>query len=166
MSTGAIKVSTTTKPRGRGRPFAPGNKYGRLEKGNTLAVKHSLHRFRRLLEGPKLDGRTALYTALREREQELAISLGGDPSPQERIIIADAIKTLLYVGTLDEYLMKLDGNIVRNHKVISVVDTRIKLASHLRESLKAIGLKRQAKQVTLTEILQQPEQPEPPKESE
>ena len=133
--------------------------------GNSLAVKHSLHRFRRMLAGGKLDERTALFKVLREKDLELATALGGDPSPQERIIIADTVRTMLYVGTLDEYLMKLDGNIIKQGKVISVIDTRTKLASHLRENLRAIGLKRQAKQVSLSEILSH-DQPEPPKESE
>ena len=106
-----------------------------------------------MLAGGRLDGRTALYKVLREKEQELITALGGDPSPQERLIVADAVKTMLYVGTLDEYLMKLDGSIVRNGKVISVIDTRTPLAAHLRRDLESLGLQRRVKQQSLTEIL-------------
>ena len=80
-----------------------------LLKGNRLAVKHSLHVYRRMLDGTKADGRTTLFKVLKEKERELTTALGGDPSPQERLIIADTVKTILYVGTLDEYLMALDG---------------------------------------------------------
>jgi hypothetical protein len=86
---------------------------------------------------------------LREKEQELITALGGDPSPQERLIIADAVKTLLYIGTLDEYLMALDGGIVSKSKVIPLVDTRTKLAGHLRENLRALGLHRRVKTPSL-----------------
>jgi hypothetical protein len=126
-------------------------------KGNKRALKHGLHTYRRLLEGGKLDGRTSLHKVLREKERELVTALGGDPSPQEQILITDAVKTLLYVATLDEYLMSLDGGIVRNGKVISVVDTRVKLAAHLKETLRTIGLQRKTKQVTLADILRESE---------
>lgn len=86
-------------------PFKKGNEPWNKAVGNQNARKHGLNTFKRLLEGPKVDGRTSLYKVLREKEQELATALGGDPSPQEKILIADAVKTQLYVGTLDEYLM-------------------------------------------------------------
>ena len=140
--------------------FQPGNKFGRtVRRGNTLAVKHSLWRLRRML-GSKLDHRTTLWKVLCEKEVELIAALGGDPSPQERIIIADTVRTMLYTSTLDEYLIKLDGNIVKGNKVISVVDTRTKLASHLRDNLRAIGLHRRVKQTSLTEILSRSDEPQ------
>jgi hypothetical protein len=107
-----------------------------------------------MLAGGKLDARSSLYKVLHEKERELVAALGGDPSPQEKIIIADAVKTMLYVGTLDEYLIKLDGNIIKKNRAIPVVDTRTKLASHLRDNLRALGLQRRVKQVSLTEILE------------
>jgi hypothetical protein len=130
----------------RGRPFKKGDKaINPLPKGNQIAVKHSLHVYRRILNGGRLDGRTSLHKVLREKEQELISALGGDPSPQERLIIADAVKTILYIGTLDEYLMNLDGGIVRGNKVIPVIETRTQLATHLRRDLETLGLKRVAK---------------------
>jgi hypothetical protein len=103
--------------------------------------------------GSKLDHRTALWKVLCEKEVELVAALGGDPSPQERIIIADTVRTMLYTSTLDEYLIKLDGNIVKGNKVISVVESRTQLAAHLRRNLEALGLQRRQKVATLTEIL-------------
>ena len=144
----------------RGKPFDKGNKHGnRVGQGNTLAVKHSLWRLRRML-GSKLDHRTTIWKVLCEREDELATAIGGDPSPQERSIIADAIKTQLYVATIDEYLLRIEGGIIKQGKVISVVDTRTKLASHLRENLRAIGLHRRVKQASLTEILSAHDEPD------
>src|SRR6516162_3922033 len=113
--------------------FQKGHKFSHpTPRGNSYAVKHSLHRYGRMLAGGKLDARTSLYKVLHEKERELVAALGGDPSPQERIIVADSVKTMLYVGTLDEYLIKLDGDIVKGNRVTSVIDTRTKLASHLR----------------------------------
>ncbi|HEX9263850.1 MAG TPA: hypothetical protein VF977_05740 [Candidatus Binatia bacterium] len=144
--------------------FKKGNTFGvRTSKTNKPAVKHSLHTFRRMLEGAKVDGRTSLYRVLREKEQELITAHGGDPSPQERLIIADAVKTLLYVGTLDEYLMALDGGIVGKGKVIPVVDTRTKLAGHLREDLRALGLHRRVKALSLHDLLTHDENENPDK---
>jgi len=60
-----------------------------------------------MLNGDGLDQRTSLYKALRDKEQELISSLGGDPSPQEQAIIADSVKNMLYVASLDNYLMQL-----------------------------------------------------------
>jgi len=134
--------------------FQKGNIVGkRVAKGNKLAVKHSLHTYRRMLEGGKLDKRTSLHKVLREKEQELIVALGGDPSPQQRLLIADCVKTMLYVGTLDEYLMNLDGGIIKSGKVISVIDTRTSLAAPLRRDLEALGLHRRGKGQTLADLL-------------
>jgi hypothetical protein len=57
--------------------------------GNTNGTRHGYHSLKAKLNGTDLDKRTAAYKALAEREQELIVALGGDVSPQERIIIAD-----------------------------------------------------------------------------
>jgi hypothetical protein len=129
-------------------------------KGNKLAIKHSLHVYRRMLSGNRLDGRTSLHKVLRETEQELVSALGGDPSPQEKWIIADAVKTMLYVGTLDEYLMNLDGGIVSGSKVIPVIDTRTQLAAHLRRNLETLGLQRRTKLASVTDLLKEAQKQE------
>jgi hypothetical protein len=134
--------------------FKKGNTYGlRASKAYKIAVKHSLNTYRRMLSGSKLDGRTALYRVLREKEQELITALGGDPSPQEKLIIADTVKTLLFIGTVDEYLMSLDGGIIRAGKMVPVVESRTSLASHLRRNLEALGLQRRVRTQSLQDIL-------------
>jgi len=117
----------------RGRPI-----------GNQKALKHGLYSLRALLSGDGLDQRTSLYKTLREKEQELIVSLGGDPSPQEKAIIADTVKTMLFLGSLDHYLTGLKS-LVRKGRVHSVLSERTRLAAHMRENLKTLGLKRIAK---------------------
>jgi hypothetical protein len=105
-----------------------------------------------MLNGDGLDQRTSLYRALREKEAELISALGGDPSPQEKAIIADTVKTMLFLGSLDHYLTGLKS-LVRKGKVHAVLGERTRLGAHLRENLKTLGLKRIAKQVSLEQVL-------------
>ena len=121
----------------RGRSGPPANQNG---------LRHGFYSLRAMLNGDGLDRRTSLYRALAEKERELISALGGDPSPQERVIIADTVKTMLYVGSLDAYLMKLK-NLVRKGRVHPVVDVRTRLAVHVRENLKTLGLKRVPREV-------------------
>lgn len=100
-------------------------------KGNTRVVKHSLHVYRRMLSG-KLDERLSLAKVLREKERELIDAMGGDPSPQQMIPITDVVDSSLFKGTIEKYLISIDGRIVRGTKVISVVDTWIALSKHIR----------------------------------
>ena len=100
--------------RNKARGGQPGNKNGST---------HGLYVYRAMLNGDGLDQRTSLYRALREKEQELILSLGGDPSPQERTIIADTIKHMLYAATLDHYLLGLKS-LVRKGRVHGVLTER------------------------------------------
>ncbi len=132
--------------------------------GNKKALRHGLYSLRAMLNGDGLDRRTSLYHALAGKEAELASALGGDPSPQERAIIADTAKTLLYIGSLDAYLTGLKS-IVRKGRVHNVLIERTRLAGHLRENLKTLGLKRVPKDIPLDlarELARLPEQGEKP----
>jgi len=60
-----------------------------------------------MIDGKGLDERTSLFKALREKEQGLVSALGGDPSPQQQAIIGDSVKNMLYIASLDNYLMHL-----------------------------------------------------------
>ncbi len=114
--------------------------------GNKNAVQHAFYFYKRLLSGDGLKRSTALYHALAATEQELVSALGGDPSPQERAIIADTVKTMLYIGSLDNYLMQLKS-LVRKGRVHAVLAERTRLGSHLRENLKSLGLERRVKPI-------------------
>lgn len=132
-------------------------------RGNKNALKHGFWTYKAMLNGDGLDERTSLFRALREKENELIASLGGDPSPQELIIISDSIKNILYIASMDNYLMKLKS-IVRKGRAHPVLTMRTQIASHLRENLKTIGLHRRVKTASLTEILSA--EPEKEKEGE
>ncbi len=114
--------------------------------GHKNAWRHGRYHYKRLLSGDGLKRSTALYRALAEKEQDLVSALGGDPSPQERAIIADTVKTMLYIGSLDAYLAGLK-NLVRKGRVHNVLIERTRLAGHLRENLKTLGLKKVPKEI-------------------
>jgi hypothetical protein len=90
--------------------------------GNKNALKHGLYTYKAMLNGEPLDERTSLYRALREKEQEFADALGGDPSPQERTIITGTVKKLVYRASLDNYLMGLKSVVRKGkpHPVLTV----------------------------------------------
>lgn len=111
-------------------------KAGGAPPGNRNAVKHGLHTYKAMLNGPGLDERTSLFKASREKEQELVTALGGDPSPQEQVIIADSVKNMLYIASLDHYLMQLKS-LVRKGRPHPVLSTRTQLSAHLRDNLDA-----------------------------
>lgn len=74
--------------------------------------------------------------------------------PQEQAAIADSVKNMLYIASLDNYLMGLKS-LVRKDRPHPVIAARTQLAAHLRENLKTLGLKRVSRALTLQEILAQ-----------
>lgn len=127
--------------------------------GNSNAISHGLYSLKARLNGDGMDRRTSLFKALAAKERELAVALGGDPSPQEKAIIADTVKTLLYIGSLDAYLTQLK-TLVHKGRVRPALIERTRLAGHLRENLKSLGLKRVVKTISLQEYLAQPQDSE------
>lgn len=127
-------------------------KSGGAPRGNRNNLQHGLYRYKAMLNGDGLDQRTSLYRALREKEQELITALGGDPSPQERAIISDTIKHMLFAGSIDNYLLGLK-HLVRKGRVHGVLSERTRIGAHIRENLKTLGLKRVVKTVSLQELL-------------
>lgn len=125
---------------------------GGAPRGNKNAVKHNLYTYKAMLNGDGLDERTSLFKALREKEQELVSALGGDPSPQEQAIIGDSVKNMLYIASLDNYLMGLKS-LVRKGRPHPVLAIRTQLSAHLRENLKTLGLKRVSKTLSVTDLL-------------
>jgi hypothetical protein len=141
------QVSQNSRKRAGGAP--PGNK-------NNLV--HGLYSYKAMLNGKGLDQRTSLFKALREKEQELVSALNGDPSPQQQAIIGDSVKNMLYIASLDNYLMGLKS-LVRKGRPHPVLSIRTHLSAHLRENLKTLGLKRVAKTLSLNEILTKDDEP-------
>ncbi len=123
--------------------------------GNKNALQHGLYSLKAMLNGDGLDRRTSLYRALREKEQELVLALGGDPSPQQRAI-GDTVKTMLFLGSIDHYLQGLKS-LVRKGRVHPVLAERTRLAAHMRANLVTLGLKRTIKTLTLDDVLNEPD---------
>jgi len=121
-------------------------------KSKFNALKHGLHAYKAMLNGNGLDERSSLFRALRSKEQELVTALGGDPSPQEQAIIGDSIKNMLYIASLDNYLMSLKS-LVRKGRAHPILAIRTQLSAHLRENLKTLGLKRVSKALTVQDLL-------------
>jgi hypothetical protein len=149
ISPGFMDSLTDQAPQMRTRKgrFAPGG-----PAGNKKALKHGLYAYQAMLNGKGLDERTSLFKAMREKELELITALGGDPSPQQQAIIADSVKNMLYIASLDNYLMGLKS-LVRKGKPHPVLAIRTQLSAHLRENLKTLGLKRVSKALTVTDVL-------------
>jgi hypothetical protein len=139
--------TTSTKTRNvGGAPFCSRN-----------AWKHGLRYYKRLLSGDGLKKSTAIYHALAQKEAELIAALAGDPSPQERAIIADTIKHMLFAGSIDHYLLSLKS-LVRKGRLHAVVGERTRIGAHIRENLKTLGLKRVVIQKSLEQILEEDEE--------
>jgi len=132
------------------RRFAPGG-----PSGNKKALKHGLYAYQAMLNGKGVDERTSPFKAMREKELELITALGGDPSPQQQAIIADTVKNMLYIASLDNYLMGLKS-LVRKGKPHPVLAIRTRLSAHLRENLKTLGLRRVSQALTVTDVLNGP----------
>jgi len=107
---------------------------------NKNAVRHGYYSLKALLDGGGLDKRTSLSHALEDKEQELVETLGGNPSPQQWALIVDTVRTLFYIGSIDDYLSGLKS-VVRKGRVHNVLIERTRLASHLKENLKILGMK-------------------------
>jgi hypothetical protein len=117
-----------------------GRKGGRL--ANTNAVKHGAYGD---LSKRNLDQRSKLARALREVEGELVDAVGGDPSPQEKILIDRVVFKLARV-TLFEAETLTGGNGADEHYLA--------WSNSIRLDLQAIGLKRAPKPVpSLQEFL-------------
>lgn len=136
------------------------NKPGGAPRGNKNAIIHGVYSYRAMLNGGRLDERSSLFRALKEKEAELTAALGGDVSPQQQALINDTVKTMLYLGSLDCYLSALKS-LVRKGRVHGVLSERTRLAAHMRENLRTLGLSRMAKEPTLDDLLSAPDQSSP-----
>ena len=137
--------STTAKKAWHGKPGRSG------PPGNKNALKHGLHTYKTMLKGDGLDQRTSLYRELVEKERELITALGGDPSPQERAIITDTIKHMLYASSLDHYLFGLKS-LVREGRVRPALEARTRIGAHIRENLRTLGLERRIKATSIDDM--------------
>jgi hypothetical protein len=125
-----------------GREKCPWWAFRQQESSQTWPLRLQSHAERRRLRRKNI----SIQGASRVR------ALGGDPSPQEQTIIGDSVKNMLYIASLDNYLMQLKS-LVRKGRPHPILATRTQLAAHLRENLKTLGLHRRMKNVSLTDLL-------------
>jgi hypothetical protein len=71
---------------------------------------------------------------MREKELELITALGGDPSPQQQAIIADCVKNMLYIASLDNYLMGIEKLGAQGQAASRVGDQNAAIRPFARES--------------------------------
>jgi hypothetical protein len=134
-------------------------------KGSKNAMKHGYYSLVKLVQSRHgmLDRRTILGKMVVETMRRLEADLGGDLSTAQKMLVQDvAIDTLI----LQALQTKLNVQPIRKGKVHPVFPLRAQLVSQRREHLKLLGIHRVAKVASLHEILAQPDQPEPPKESD
>lgn len=131
---------------------------GGAPRGNKNRQTHGYYSLVATLNKGHLDKRTLIGRYQMDKEDEIAKALGGDPSPQQSILITDTVKTMLYLGCLDTYLVSLKSA-VRKGRVHPVLTERFRLAGHIRENLKTLGLERRVKVSSLAEVLQAEEEP-------
>jgi len=104
-----------------------------------------------------IDKRTAAARALLAWRDELLAALGGDDrvSPQERTLVDLAVRTRLYVESIDAWIMQQPSLVLsRKRSVLPVLKERQALADSLARLLGQLGLQRRAREVpTLKEYL-------------
>jgi len=100
--------------------------------GNKNAMKHGGYL-------QKIDGRTRMGKAQRQVEGALVAALGGDPSPQQVLILQRASVKAIKCWVLERQLLskKRTAPTLENHY--------LRWARELREDLKCLGLERRAK---------------------
>src|SRR5262245_18863719 len=115
------------------------NKAGGAPKGSKNHLKHGYYSLVKLVRNRRgaLDKRTILGKMVLETINDLTTALGGDPSPQQRMLIEDV--------ALDTLLLKSLNNVVatvqplRKGKAHAAYQLRASLISQRREHLRLLG---------------------------
>ena len=103
--------------------------------GNKNSVRHGA--FIR-----RYDGRTVQGRLQREIEAALVTALGGDPSPQQILILQRCSVKALRCAIAEKEILRSNGDVSEN------LETHyLRWARELREDLKTLGLERRAKPV-------------------
>jgi hypothetical protein len=122
--------------------------------GNMKAAKHGVYSLTAARRRGKIDKRTSFGKAFERHKAEYVAHLGGDQlSAMELAIIEDTVWTDFYAAAYDIYLSSLKS-VIRKGRPHPIVDARTRLASHRRENLKTLGLKRVSKVIGVDAIRQ------------
>jgi len=97
-----------------------------------------------------IDKRTAAAQALLAWRRELVTDLGGEEavSAQQRVLVELAVRTRLYVDSLDAWIMEQPSLVnARKRSVHPVLLQRQQLADALARYMTQLGLERKAREV-------------------
>jgi hypothetical protein len=110
--------------------------------GNQKAAKHGVYSLTAARRRGRIDKRTSFGKAFERHKAEYVAHLGGDQlSAMELAIVEDTVWTDFYTAAYDAYLSSLKSVILKG-RPHPIVDARTRLASHRRENLKTLGLRR------------------------
>jgi hypothetical protein len=118
------------------KKYVPGIHEVGAPNGNSNAVVHGCYAD---LSSRNLDGRTKLARALRAVEGDLVSAVGGNPTPQETIIIQRVVYKLARCTMFEAASLNGQGKPADEHYLA--------WANSLRLDLVALGLQRREKQV-------------------
>jgi hypothetical protein len=103
-----------------------------------------------------LDGRSAEARALKAWKAEIVADLGGDLSAQQLTLLDSAAVSMALLAVADAYLRELGAGIVNRKRktFVPLVQERLRVAQHVADTLKTLGLARVAKTVpALAEVM-------------
>ena len=106
--------------------------------GNINGFRHGMTALDRRLKAERLDRRSFVYKWVKARADEYGTALGGDPSPQQRMIVWDVAMSEFYQSQIDGHLSR--KKLIRKGRVDPTLSERTRLAAHIRENLKILGL--------------------------
>src|SRR5204862_21316 len=108
----------------------------------------------RVLHGVRLDqldGRSVVGVALRRAREELLAHLGGEDEATavERILVEEAAKARIITAAVGDYILRQESGLVRDGELLPVVEAHARLLNNLAKTLKLLGMKRAAREVTV-----------------
>jgi DNA polymerase/3'-5' exonuclease PolX len=115
-------------------------------KGSMNGLKHGLIFLKKSLKSGKIEHLRGVGKMIETLKAELVRDLGGDLSTQEKVIIDDTAKVLVFVNAIDGYLFNC--NLFETKGAAGWLEERRRLAEHVTKNLKAVGLKRIARDVS------------------
>ena len=98
-----------------------------------------------------LDGRTRLAKALNHLRQDLVQTIGGDPSPQQSILIERIIRKVLVLDTIDRHVEET-GPFADGTLIPVLQKAYLGWSNSVRRDLEVLGLRRQVKEITSTDL--------------
>jgi hypothetical protein len=102
-----------------------------------------------------IDGRSSVGVALRRWKADLVRDLGGNLSTQEETLVELAARSKIMLDSVDNWILGQPTLInARKRTMLSVVQQRQTIADGLTRTLKELGLKRVAKEITMDQMIQ------------